>query len=771
MLRTVLAALALRPGQVVAAAALADGVWPGVDDRVSQRRLRTAVWALRRALAPVREEGRRLIRWSPPGYVLEVDEARLDWRRFRRLRAAGEAALRRGAPGLAEAYLSAALELWRGEEALAGIEVSPDDLAFVADLGVAREQARRALVTARFQLGRYREVLPDLEAWAARDPLDDQAVWHLALAQVRLGNPGAALALCQRYARMVEEEGVTPSPRIAQLETAVLQREPWIDGWPAEAGAGRPAAGHHAFLACVWDRIAPSPLGPVPAELHLLVEDRGGEIHGATPTSVEASFREAGPALDAAVSVVAALGRPASGRAGVDVGSGEGVGEVFEGPPRARARLLVSAAAPGQVLVSGAGPRLLEPSVPRGGRLRALGRHRLNVLSPAAPIYRLHSPELPPAAGAPRWFDRGGVRNLAEEPYRFVGREREVAEVTARLAEGRLVTITGAPGSGKTRLAAHVAAGLSTQYQSGGWFVDLRPLSQPGLVAATVADSLQLPRGAPVPPVEALAQYLAKRHALVVLDNCEHVLEECRELVDRLLAACPRLAVLATSREALHSRLERPVAIAPLKPPPLGPSGAIAANAAVQLFTDRLGSALEGPRELRTVARICRAVEAIPLALVLAAARARELGLETLARILEPTLGEGRGLRILSGRAGERAAGRETLDGTMGWSYRLLPEPERRLFESLAVFRAGFTPEAAAAVCSDGEALRPDDVLVGLEHLAQASLVTVERGRGGSSVFRLLQPVRDYASSKLAARRRAAAALRRRHAEHFLIVA
>jgi predicted ATPase len=219
------------------------------------------------------------------------------------------------------------------------------------------------------------------------------------------------------------------------------------------------------------------------------------------------------------------------------------------------------------------------------------------------------------------------------------------------------------------------------------------------------------------------------------------------------------------------------VQVSPLEPPPLGRPEAVAENAAVQLFCDRLDSnrvrssvrRSDPPENVEPVARICRAVEGVPLALVLAAARANELGTITLADVLERTLGEGKGLTILSG-AGHIDSTPETLDETMEWSYRLLDDGQRDLFDRLSVFRAGFGLEDAVVVCG-GPNLSQEDVVAGLERLVRASLVNADNANEGLGRFRLLQPVRDFASSKLVARHGRAAAVRRRHAHHFLTLA
>lgn len=768
-----LAALATRPGEVVSAEKLIDDIWPGVEDQVARRRLHTAVWKLRGMLGKSTDD-RPLIRWSALGYVLDAAVMQLDWTRFRRLRLAGEGALRRGAPNLAASYLSAALSLWRGSEPLSGVDVVADDMGFVSEQCAQRASAKRGLVAARFELGRHGELIQELSSYVVEDPLDSVAAGQLAVCHYRSGNPTQALAVCRRYMELAERSGIVPSRLIADLQAAILRSDPDV----ASALTGSvprvvgPGPVRRAFLSCAWSPHVPSPTSPLPAEVLLLLEESGGQISDASDSSVDAWFGETVSALTAAVELQRAM-IPPRARVGIFVQLPETSGEAFDGTPRARARLLASAARDGQMLVSGSDARDLKQHLPPEARLRALGRHRLNAITPPASVFQLVAQSVPAVGAAPRWFDRGGVHNLAEDPFRLIGREREIADVTARLEQTRLVTLTGAPGSGKTRLATHVGARVANEYPDGVWFAGLDVVSQPGFVAAAVADVVTGSRPGALPPLDTILRHLSTKRALLVLDNCEHVLSECRDLVERLLPACSDVTVLATSREALRSRFEHVVTVPPLEPPPHGPHTAVLANPAVQLFYDRLGQsrtsdAVGADRgESESVARICRAVEGIPLALVLAAARAREVGVAALAELVEETLGEGKGLRVLSGEDAMAPVSRETLRGTLEWSYGRLEENERLVFDSLAVFRGGFALEDVAAVNADASLSR-GDVLAALERLVQVSMV-VAADRAGR--FRLLQPVRDFASAKLAARGRAAAEIRRAHAEHFLALA
>ena len=673
---------------------------------------------------------------------------------------------------MAESYLSSALSLWSGPEVLAGVDVPADDLGFVAERLAGRERATRNLIQARFQLGH--QVIPDLEGLVASDPLDEQAVQQLAVSYHRDGQVARALEICNRFLTIASHSGVGRSERIADLQRRLLNREPEVDGSVVSTGSdtrsARSRAAYRVFVSAIWD-LSPSVTGPLPAELHLLAENFGAHIYEAGGSSLDASFLEARPAFEAAMALHSRLRRPLA-RIGIDIHHVAQITEGFAGQPRARARLLASAACEGHSLVCGGGD--LDPgSLPDGARLESLGSHRLNAIGPAVDVHQLVSPALSFAGRDPRWFDGDPVHNLVPEPFRFIGRERELATITDALAGRRLITLTGPPGSGKTRLAARVASGLAGDYKEDVWFVALQPLPHEGLVASTVAEALRMPRGTTV-DLDALVRYLSDKHALLILDNCEHVLSECREGVDAIVAGCPYVSLIATSREALHSENERVIPVPPLELPPRGPPEAILRNEAARLFFDRMSSVSGEPDDVHVidaVGRICRAVEGIPLALVLAAGRASEIGILSLAEILEEILGEGEGIKILAAGYGNDDSDRATLAGTMEWSCRLLTETERTLFDSLSVFRARFSVDDVFAVCA-GPRLGHRDVVIGLDRLVQASLVNSEiHIFSGQGTFRLLQPIRDFASNGLASRPRIAAAIRRRHAEHFLKIA
>ena len=292
----------------------------------------------------------------------------------------------------------------------------------------------------------------------------------------------------------------------------------------------------------------------------------------------------------------------------------------------------------------------------------------------------------------------GGVHGFPAELTSFVGRDDQVREVAGLLAEHRLVTVTGPGGMGKTRLASRVAPAVAGGFADRAWLAELAPVSDPAQVAAVVAAVLAVREQPGVPAAEALARVLAWRQLLLVLDNCEHVIGAAAELCAGLLGACDDVRVLATSREPLAMAGEARFRLGPLALPGHGdPAGG---SEAVALFTDRARQAdahftVDG-RTGPAVARLVAALDGMPLAIELAAARVEALGVAQLADRLDDGFG------LLAG--GDRLApGRHrSLGAAVEWSYRLLGEEERRVFRALSVFPGPFTLEAAEAVAGTG---------------------------------------------------------------------
>lgn len=364
---------------------------------------------------------------------------------------------------------------------------------------------------------------------------------------------------------------------------------------------------------------------------------------------------------------------------------------------------------------------------------------------------------------------RAARHNLPAALSSFVGREQELAQITVRLAGARLLTLTGVGGCGKTRLALEVARTFIQvqDYPDGVWLVELGPLTDSALVAHEVAAVLGVRQAPQEPLLTALASALARRRLLLVLDNCEHVLDACATLIDGLLKSCPDLTVLATSREPIGIGGEvawRVPSLAIPDPRRVVPVAELARIPAVQLFVERAaaqtGFALS-ERNAEAVAQVCHRLDGIPLALELAAGRLDALTVEQLAARLDKRF------LLLTGGSRTTLLRQQTLVATLDWSYDLLGKTERRVFERLAVFAGTWRLEAAEAVCASHD-VADKDVLDLLGQLVRKSLVVGGEPGDGAKRFELLESVRDYARQKLLARGQAeTTTVRERHAVYY----
>jgi predicted ATPase/DNA-binding CsgD family transcriptional regulator len=390
--------------------------------------------------------------------------------------------------------------------------------------------------------------------------------------------------------------------------------------------------------------------------------------------------------------------------------------------------------------------------------------------------------ESPPAsfplegeAPSPVGETRRHNNNLPPSRTSFVGRGSEKLVLKRLLAMTRLLTLTGAGGCGKTRLALEVARDLVGAYPEGAWLVDLAPLSKAELVPQAVAQALGVREQPARPLLETLKDALRSRKLLLVMDNCEHLVEAVDGLADALLDSCPGLRVLATSRETLNTAGEVTWVVPSLTVPGSRQEAytpqELEAYESVRLFVERARQrdpsfVLTSPNG-QAVSQVCRRLEGIPLAIELAAGRMGVLSAEQLALRLENPL------KLLTG--GPTADPRHrTLRATLEWSHELLSEPERALFRRLSVFAGGWTLEAAEEVCS-GEGIEQGDVLEVLSELVDKSLVVAETpsslAAGGALRYRMLEPLRQYGQERLQEESETAERLRERHAQYYLALA
>ena len=351
--------------------------------------------------------------------------------------------------------------------------------------------------------------------------------------------------------------------------------------------------------------------------------------------------------------------------------------------------------------------------------------------------------------------------NLPQVLTSFIGREREIAEIKRLLPATRLLTLTGAGGIGKTRLAVQAAAEVADAYRDGVRFVDLAPLTDPALVPSAVAQVLGVREAAGQPLLRTLCEHLRSKELLLILDNCEHLLGASADLADTVLRDTARVSVFATSRESLRVAAERvlPLDVLPL-PDPKATAASIASSDAVQLFVDRARQHrprfdLEGSRA-RAVAEVCVRLDGLPLALELAAARVAVLPVEEIVRLLDQRF------RLLTRGGGSELPRQQTLRAMLDWSYELLDPAETELFARLSVFTGGWTV-ASAKFVGAGEAITQDDVVNLLIALIEKSLVVADEN---GDRYRMLETVREYAWEKLAANGNAEA-VQDRHGRYF----
>jgi predicted ATPase/DNA-binding SARP family transcriptional activator len=335
--------------------------------------------------------------------------------------------------------------------------------------------------------------------------------------------------------------------------------------------------------------------------------------------------------------------------------------------------------------------------------------------------------------------------NLQPALTSFVGRERQVAEVRRELSRARLVTLTGPGGVGKTRLAEEAVRGLVGDYLDGVWVVDLAPIADGGRLSDAVAEAMGLDPAAGADPVRTLVTRLARRHVLLLLDNCEHLVDACASLVRRLLSDCAELRVLATSREALHVPGEVTLRVPSLAVPPgTAPASAALTHEAVRLFVERARDVRTGftldESTVTAVVEICRRLDGVPLAIELAAARLAHLAPVEVAERL------GNALAVLGGGRMTRHA---TLRAALEWSHDLLTGPEQVLVRRLSVYAGGFTLAAVEGVCA-GSPLSPPVVLDLLGRLVDKSMVQVEPAAERSR-YRLLETIRQFGHERLIA--------------------
>ncbi len=473
--------------------------------------------------------------------------------------------------------------------------------------------------------------------------------------------------------------------------------------------------------------------------------------------SFVAAFARASDAVAAALKLQRAPLAPIRLRIGVHTGEIQLRDDAnYAGPTINRTARLRDLAHGGQTVLSGATEALVLDRLPEGAWLTDLGTHPLRDLPRPERVVQLCHPDLVNDFPPLRVSSTVVATRLPVQLTSFVGRDAQLTQLRELLAQNRLVTLTGAGGVGKTRLAIQVAAQLAGEFGDGVWYVDLAPITDPELVAVTVARALGLPDQPGRSTMGTLLRYVGDRQLLMVLDNCEHLLDASAELVVAVLSGAAGLTLLATSREAIGVAGEVSWRVPSLS----------LVDEAIELFADRARHARPDftvtDDNAAAVTEICARLDGVPLAIELAAARVRAL---SLAEILDSLHDR---FRLLTGGARTAVRRQQTLRASVDWSHALLTEPERVLFRRLAVFLGGFDFDAAQAVASSGEVQRYQ-VLDQLTLLVDKSLVVTD-DNGGRTRYRLLETVRQYALEKLSESGEADA-VRSRHRDHYTATA
>jgi predicted ATPase/DNA-binding SARP family transcriptional activator len=757
--RALLAVLLTQPNRVVAVERLTELLWGQDAPATAEHAIEVYVSQLRRVLEPDGAPYQTLVRVAG-GYQLQLDLNELDAAQFQELLEAAKYL----APKDALPRLERALRLWRGP-ALSGFEGEAFSIGEASRLNELRLHAIEERIDACLQLGRHREVIAELMSLTREHPLRERLTGQLMLGLYRSGRQAEASDFYQRIReRLVDEQGMEPGTELQTLLKRILQQDAELTG----AGLDHELpAGTVTFLMTdieestrAWDA---SPITAKQAiERHNAIVAENVVTHqgqvvesGREGDSFLAGFMQARDAVECALDTQRALQQepwPNQSQIRVRIAVHSGEAELqsghYVGGALYRCARLMAIGHGGQILVSQAAEELVVDMLPDNASLIDLGLHRLRDISRPEHVFQLVHPDLSGKFPPLKSVDPERT-NLPVHPTTFIGREKELTEVADLVARARLVTLSGPGGGGKTRLAVQVAARLQDRFADGVWFVDLTPLTDPEVIAQAVANALGIREqgGRPLPTT--VTDFLRGRSTLLVFDNCEHMVDSVAAMVASLLAGCPMLRVLTTSRERLRVDGEHVHPVPPLAVPAAGVSisaSELTRYESVQLFLDRASqsrSAFEiNNQNAPDVAELCRRLDGIPLAIELAAAQVRALSPNEIVRHLDDRFA------LLASGNRTRLPRQRTLLATLEWSHQLLDEPERTLFRRLAVFSGGFTLEAVESVTAD-EQFPPAAVAALIARLTDKSLVLAEPGLRGETRYRLLDTIREFALDQL----------------------
>jgi predicted ATPase/DNA-binding SARP family transcriptional activator len=756
--RGLLACLVVHVGQPLSADRLVEELWGDRGSDGAARTVQTYMSQLRKLL---RGEAASLTT-RPGGYALEVDPGDIDAYQFEQGVTAASAE-----PDAAQrlAMIDEALVLWRGPPLgeFAGAGWADRE---TARLDAVHLEAQQRRYDALMELDRASEAAAELEQLVRGHALDERLWGQLMLALYRSGRQADALGAYQQARRhLVEELGIEPGRELVDLEHRILDQDPTLavpTVSPIDADEGGMSTsgkeGWHprTFLltdivdsVSLWERDQAG-MSQAMARHDTIIDNAvraaDGELvrtkgEGDSTFSVfvhPSDALAAAAALHEAISseVLPSTSATLRVRAGVHTGDAESRNRDWYGPAVNRAARLRALATGRQTLVSGVTAGLVADQPPEGTRLLYRGRRALRGIDRPEEVWELvAADDHRLAASASATVDR-----LPLTLTRFVGRAAELEQLVQLIENQRLITLTGPGGGGKTRLAMELAR-QAAQRGEAVWLAELAPLRDGTLVPQAVATAMGVETG-PDPLGDLLAQSQVLS-GLLVVDNCEHLLDACATLTEGLLSAAPDLRVLATSREPLGLAGEQEWPVRPLSVPDESLRGReqLVGAEAVQLLLDRARTVRPdfevGDEDVASVVAICRALDGIPLAIELAAGRLRSLSLADLAA----RLGDQVAVLARHRSAGRAQARHRTLRATLDWSYDLLTEDQQTLARRLSVFAGGFRLDAVKALCG-----RDLDVLDGIDELVAKSLVTFD---GVTARHRLLEPIRQYLAGRL----------------------
>jgi predicted ATPase/DNA-binding SARP family transcriptional activator len=718
--QAVLAVLALSPGSAVPVSRIVRLVWGDEPPRTADKTLQSYVTRLRKAL------GADSIIRTGVAYRLDVTAASVDIVRFQRLL------------GLDDT--EAALAEWTGTP-LAGLHAE----GLTATVDGLVEQYLGVVET---DLGRRIEddahaVIGSLTELTATYPFRE-GLWALLMtALYRVGRQADALAAYRRAREhLVEGLGVEPGPRLRELESLILGQDEQLGVNRSSMGSvlGVPSGTVTFGFSDVEDstrlwaahrREMAESMARHDDFVTAAADRHGGYVFATGGDSFGVAFHRASDATAWATELQAAMGSerwPADVdirvRIGLHTGETEERGKGYFGPALIVAARLAAAGHGGQTLVSGVTSALLD-----GSNVRDLGTFRLEGVVAEQRILQLGDGEHPPLR-----TDDSRRGNLPRRLGRLIGREEDLELIHGALATSPIVTLVGPGGIGKTRLALAAAQRADVDVRGGAWLIELAEIGSSSEVPRAVASILDVKESLGHTLTESIVAALRQRRALLVMDNCEHVIDGAAELVHAVAERCPNVRILATSREGLGLRGEQLVVVAPLEP----------AGPGVELFNERASAAsgtFDPAANRHDVEEICRRLDGVPLAIELAAARIGNLSLEDLVERLDDRL------RLLTGGRRGSVERHRTLRATIQWSYDLLTPPQQAMFRCLSIFAGPFNRVATERIVADSD-LDLVDVGDVLGDLVDRSMVIVESGPFGRR-FRLLETMRQFGAEHL----------------------